>query len=102
MCSLYSGNAVKIWNGTSFNGAQEITNLCAQLPVSQHKVESLDAHPITFPKGYSGLLITVTGSLRFGLRPEKKFIQNFVIQQDLSRADQQYYQIISDIFRSGE
>jgi hypothetical protein len=100
---MYAAEALKVWNGAPFNGQQEIVNLSSQLPVSQHKVECIDAHHVRFPKNYTGLVITVTGTLKLGLRPEKKFHQTFVIQQDLTKPPEAcFYHIVSDLFRSAE
>lgn len=99
--AMYAPDAVKVWNGHVMTGKDAIASFLANFPVSQHEVESVDAHQV-YLGGNTGTLVTVTvtGFVKFGFRPKFRFKQTFSLERDPSQQQAQIYTILSDTFRS--
>eukprot|EP01133_Synstelium_polycarpum_P017721 gene17721-21131_t len=82
MVNLYQDNSVVVWNGTELKGREQINNLLAELPVSSHKVECFDCHPISgADKKVANILITVTGKVTYAGTSNHSFHQMIVLSK---------------------
>ncbi|KAL1936056.1 hypothetical protein VTP01DRAFT_190 [Rhizomucor pusillus] len=99
--NLYRENSAILWNGNAFSGAMQFSEFLSQLPISQHEVDVYDCQPIAATmnaQGTCGILINVTGSVKYGDSPGKKtFSQTFILMPDENQANNYYIQ--SDNFR---
>ncbi|KAI8990345.1 hypothetical protein BDB01DRAFT_781030 [Pilobolus umbonatus] len=99
--NLYSNESAILWNGTAFAGGLQYSEFLARLPLSQHEVDVYDCHPIPASmnaQGVCGILITVTGTVKYSNNPVKRtFAQTFILMPDEKQAGNYYVQ--SDNFR---
>ncbi|KAI8367578.1 uncharacterized protein BYT42DRAFT_608266 [Radiomyces spectabilis] len=99
--NLYRDNSAILWNGNAFSGAHQYSEFLARLPVSHHEIDVYDCQPIAATlnaQGACGILINVTGSVKYGDHPIKKpFSQTFILMPDENQASNYYVQ--SDNFR---
>ncbi|CAO3622793.1 nuclear transport factor 2 [Cunninghamella echinulata] len=99
--NLYRNNSAILWNGNAFSGAQQYSEFLGRLPVSQHEIDVYDCHPIPVmnnSQGTTGILINVTGSVKYGDHPNKRtFSQSFILMPDEVTVGNYYVQ--SDNFR---
>ncbi|KAF7726773.1 NTF2- export protein 2 [Apophysomyces ossiformis] len=99
--NLYRDNSAILWNGNAFSGAQQYSEFLGRLPVSQHEIDVYDCQPIAATmnaQGTCGVLINVTGSVKYGDSPSKRtFSQTFILMPDETQAGNYYVQ--SDNFR---
>jgi hypothetical protein len=97
---MYRGDGQRVWNGNPYQGAAEIERSLADLPVSQHKVECLEAQPLVVDPSKASLLILASGTVKYGMRPEMRFTETFVLE--LSNSGDMAFQIVSDKFRTAD
>ncbi|SAM09215.1 hypothetical protein [Absidia glauca] len=99
--NLYRDSSAILWNGNAFSGAQQYSEFLGRLPVSHHEIDVYDCHPITAmtnTQGATGILINVTGTVKYGDHPNKRtFSQTFILAPDEIQAGNYYVQ--SDNFR---
>ncbi|XP_014246964.1 NTF2-related export protein [Cimex lectularius] len=96
MNRLYLDAGSLIWNGNGTTGKDEIGKFLMELPVSEHKLFSLDAQKIsdaTLPNKLA-FLIKVTGTVKYQGKIARSFTQSFVITNQDAK-----WKIVSDCFR---
>jgi hypothetical protein len=97
---MYKPDGLRVWNGNAFGGSAEIERALMELPVSQHKVECLDAQPVVADPSKTSLLILASGTVKYGMRPEMRFTETFVLEA--SAGADMVFQIASDMFRTSD
>ncbi|KAI8073834.1 hypothetical protein BC940DRAFT_289326 [Gongronella butleri] len=99
--SLYRDGSAILWNGNAFSGAQQYSEFLGRLPASQHELDVYDCQPLaalTNAQGVTGILITVSGTVKYGDHPAKKnFSQTFILAPDDVQVGNYYVQ--SENFR---
>ncbi|KAJ3390422.1 NTF2- export protein 2 [Lobulomyces angularis] len=75
---LYSPVAPILWNGKAFPGPQPYSEFYNQLPISLHKINSLDSHPVQTGE----VLINVSGTVKYAETEEKLFSETFLLSQN--------------------
>ncbi|KAI8882754.1 NTF2-like protein [Backusella circina FSU 941] len=99
--SLYRDNSRILWNGNDFSGPQEFSQFLGRLPMSHHEVDVYNCHPLPATmnaQGACGIMITVTGTVKYGDNPAKRtFSQTFILMPDENQAGNYYVE--SDNFR---
>lgn len=68
------------------------------MPVSLHRMETLDVQSIPAMQDSSAIIVSVSGFVKFGFRPEKRFSQQFLLKRDPAHQQEMFY-IVSDVFR---
>jgi NTF2-related export protein 1/2 len=88
-------------SGNGFLGPQGFSQFLGQLPMSHHEIDVYNSHPLPSTmnaQGVCGILITVTGTVKYGDNPSKRtFSQSFILMPDEKQAGNYY--IESDNFR---
>ncbi|ORX52473.1 nuclear transport factor 2 [Hesseltinella vesiculosa] len=99
--SLYRDGSAILWNGNAFSGVQQYSEFLGRLPASQHDIDVYDCQPLSAmanAQGATGILINVTGTVKYGDHPAKKnFSQAFILAPDEVQAGNYYVQ--SENFR---
>ena len=95
---MYHENATMTWNGNPIDGLTNIQKFCIEkIPKSSTYVQSLDAQPVhdTAVAGQTTVLVTVTGTVKYGTTQPVGFQQNFLIT-----AKDAKWKVVTDTFRS--
>ncbi|KAF6203328.1 hypothetical protein GE061_003746 [Apolygus lucorum] len=96
MVRFYMDTAVLVWNGNGTIGKDAIGKFLTDLPLTEHKLGSLDAQRVldTAVGGKLAFLISVAGTVRYGTKNSRPFTQNFMITNHEDK-----WKIVSDCFR---
>ncbi|XP_041462776.1 NTF2-related export protein 2-like [Lytechinus variegatus] len=80
---LYLESATMVWNGNPVSGSAEITKFFDKLPVSEHRVDTLDCQPIPteVTDNQTSVLVITSGKVKFDGKGNFPFAQNFVLTQ---------------------
>lgn len=97
LSALYTDRSMVVWNGNGYHGASKINEFFVNLPISVHKLTSIDCQPVNqvaIPNTTS-IIVVCEGTVCYG--DEKKhrpFTQNFLLVSENNQ-----WKIISDCFR---
>merc|ERR1712130_286376 len=80
---LYSEQATLIWDGNKVDTQDAIGKFLKDLPISNHRIDSLDVQPVdeVMTDGTTSFLIGVSGSVKFDKKSYLNFNQHFVVSK---------------------
>lgn len=100
---LYMDTATFVFNGIGQSGTAKIKEFYQELPPSEHRLHSLDAHPVVdnAVSGQLTFLIQTCGVVRYDNKPERPFQQSFIItaQGDKWKIFSDCYRIQDELFK---
>lgn len=100
---LYMDSATFVFNGIGQSGTGKIKEFYQELPVSEHRLHSLDAQPVVdnAVSGQLTFLIQTSGMVRYDNKPERPFQQTFIItaQGDKWKIFSDCYRIQDELFK---
>ncbi|XP_060554371.1 NTF2-related export protein 2-like isoform X1 [Ruditapes philippinarum] len=96
LTKLYQDSGEATWNGNNLKGKEAILKFFTDLPTSEHKVESLDCHPLSgsISGGQITIIVKTYGTVKYPNNSLKAFHQSFILT-----SQNNVWKIISDNFR---
>ncbi|WAR00643.1 NXT1-like protein, partial [Mya arenaria] len=96
LAKLYQDGAEAGWNGNGLKGKDAIIKFYEDLPISEHKLETLDSQPLAdvVSSGQLTIIVKTFGTVKFPNNPLKSFHQSFILT-----SQNNVWKIISDTFR---
>ncbi|XP_052720887.1 NTF2-related export protein 2-like isoform X2 [Crassostrea angulata] len=93
---LYLDTATMVWNGNGLSGLENIQKYLEGLPVTEHRMESLDCQPISdkVSGGQFSIIVKTYGTVKYQNRKSKTFHQNFMLT-----SQNNVWRVVSDSFR---
>jgi NTF2-related export protein 1/2 len=88
---FYRPTSTILWNGNAFVGGDAYADFISRFPSTTHEVHSFDCHPVDsgmlggvpVPGEAPSMILTVSGSVRFGEEREKRgFSESFLLKAD--------------------
>lgn len=96
LTKLYLDTGEATWNGNNLKGKEAILKFFEELPTTEHKVESLDCHPLSaeISGGQFTIIVKTYGTVKYPNSSLKSFHQVFILTSENNK-----WKIISDTFR---
>ncbi|KAL3880197.1 hypothetical protein ACJMK2_032459 [Sinanodonta woodiana] len=99
LAKLYMDTAKLVWNGNPADGKEAILKFFENLPSSEHKIDSLDCHPLIdqVSGGQMTIMVKTYGTVEFSKNKKRSFQQTFMLTSQNNK-----WMIVSDCMRFQE
>jgi len=96
---FYKDTSKIVWNGNPLQGQSAVAELVQRLPITQHKYEIVNCHPIIAgDSAATSLLVTANGNVVYGTDASgREFSQTFVLKPDTEKVGTWF--VAEDCFR---